>query len=205
MKMKLAGATAAFALLAGIAHAADLTVSAGNVTEPYSGGAVYQIVEAGNPYSDTPRTASYDIGSTGGINLSGSALPISTSDFSLAYNFTTSSTDSFAAQLEDSLGGADSLDLYKGASLVATSSAANYGLQINSLNIGPGSYTLVVDGTVYSSADPEAEGTISFEGTAATISAAPEPTTWVLMFVGIGFAGGALRMRKREFNGLATA
>ncbi len=36
------------------------------------------------------------------------------------------------------------------------------------------------------------------------IASLPEPATWALMFLGVGMAGGALRMRRREFNSLAT-
>ncbi len=40
---------------------------------------------------------------------------------------------------------------------------------------------------------------------AATVSSAPEPGTWVLMFAGVGLAGGMLRYNRRNNGAMAAA
>jgi hypothetical protein len=52
----------------------------------------------------------------------------------------------------------------------------------------------------YPKGDIQAGSNNNFGGDAGTfaISAAPEPATWALLFLGVGMAGGALRMAKRR-------
>jgi len=43
------------------------------------------------------------------------------------------------------------------------------------------------------------------DGSTLTVSAAPEPATWALMFGGVAMAGGALRLSRKKTAALAAA
>jgi hypothetical protein len=64
---------------------------------------------------------------------------------------------------------------------------------LSDLLLGPGKQnTLTVSGTT--GGDASYSGTLSFAGVAGAI---PEPSTWLMMIMGIGFAGMALRRRSQ--------
>lgn len=64
---------------------------------------------------------------------------------------------------------------------------------LSDLLLGPGmTNTLTVSGTT--NGDASYSGTLSFAGLAGVV---PEPSTWMMMIMGIGFAGMALRRRQR--------
>jgi hypothetical protein len=193
-------ALAALGLAAGAPAAqaaADLTIDYGSKAAPYSASGLYQIVEAGNRFGDTPRTVVDDEG--GSLSGSGSAAPITSNDFEIDLNFQTLTESVFSAELEpltsDPIVG---LDLYKGSTLVASLSSTPAGLLILATDIEPGAYTLRLTGEVLNPADPtnlEAEGLFQFSGQPAT--AVPEPATWAMMLVGFGGLGAVLRRRVR--------
>jgi len=64
---------------------------------------------------------------------------------------------------------------------------------LSDLLLGPGNTnTLTVSGIA--EGDASYSGTLSFAGVAGIV---PEPSTWMMMIMGIGFAGMALRRRQR--------
>lgn len=64
---------------------------------------------------------------------------------------------------------------------------------LSDLLLGPGkTNTLTVSGTT--GGDASYSGTLSFAGGAGAV---PEPSTWMMMIMGIGFAGMALRRRRQ--------
>lgn len=65
---------------------------------------------------------------------------------------------------------------------------------LTDLLLGPGkTNTITVSGTTYG--DGSYSGTLSFGNLVA--GGVPEPSTWMMMILGIGFAGMALRRRQR--------
>ena len=76
-----------------------------------------------------------------------------------------------------------------------------YGL--NDVSVTAGTQTLDVDGKYTPSTKHPTgvyDGTVQFS---PTVSAAPEPSTWMLMIAGVALTGGALRYSRR--NGWASA
>ena len=65
---------------------------------------------------------------------------------------------------------------------------------LNSFTNG-GPQTLVVSGTLGSG-----EGSGAYGGVVSFSPAVPEPATWALMIAGIGLAGGALRLARKQPN-----
>ena len=192
MKIKLAASAVALALgFAASAHAAsDLTINYGSTAAPYSASGLFQIVEAGNPFSDMPRTVVDDAG--GSLSGGGSSAPLTTSDFTIDLVFTTLQASSFSAGLQSALPDAPAtFDLFKGSSLLA-SGVGTGNVNISPVTIGAGTYTLSITGAVDSSL--ESEGGFQFSGTP---SAVPEPATWAMMLIGFGGLGAALRGSRR--------
>ena len=196
MKIKLAASVAAFALgLAASAHAAaDLTVDYGSTGTPYSADGSFQLVEAGNPFGDAPRTVVNDTGGT--LSGSGSAAAITTPEFSIDLTFTTTGKSLFQADLSSALPDEPlSLSLFDGATLLKSATAPGGGtgsLAATPIVLSAGTYVLNISGAL----DPslEAEGGFDFSGTAAAV---PEPATWAMMLIGFGGLGAALRGSRR--------
>jgi opacity protein-like surface antigen len=184
--IKAFAAAAALAAMAGTtASAADLTIALGTVPTPFSVAGLYQIVQAGNPFSDTPRTVMIDEGGT--VNNTGWGTLTTGSNFQIAETFTTTAGSSFNAEVLPAFGDAPILNLYKGTALVATGASIDQ-------TIGTGSYTFDINGTVNGS--KEAEGSLSINDTIASSSPTPEPATWAVMVAGAALAGGMLRRRR---------
>ena len=212
MKMKLNGGTVARTALAGIvgaltygaavqAHAAaDLTINSGSTSAPYTAVGLFQVVEPGNPFNDTPRTAVSDLG--GSLSVAGSTAPLTSSTFSIDDTFTTTGWSSFTAQLESLvLGNPLTLSFYKGGTLLASNTGAAgvpFDLSASPILIGPGKYDVLISGPIGSS--QESDGQFTFNGAAASapVSGVPEPAIWAMMLVGFGGMGAMLRGSRRR-------
>jgi hypothetical protein len=68
------------------------------------------------------------------------------------------------------------------------------------LNVGPGSFTLTVQGTP-GTQNGSFGGTLAF----AAASAVPEPSTWAMMLIGFGAVGYSMRRRKVGYQALQAA
>jgi ABC-type sugar transport system substrate-binding protein len=68
------------------------------------------------------------------------------------------------------------------------------------LNVGPGSFTLTVQGRPGTS-NGSFGGTLAF----AAASAVPEPSTWAMMLIGFGAVGYSMRRRKVGYQALQAA
>jgi hypothetical protein len=69
---------------------------------------------------------------------------------------------------------------------------------IQPLTLGPGKYTIAVDGVASGGSSVGIGSNISFS------AAVPEPATWGMMIVGLGMVGATLRTRARK-SALMTA
>jgi hypothetical protein len=81
--------------------------------------------------------------------------------------------------------------LFTGASLGA---AGFYNLWSNGSGLGPTSGTLGIG-----------PGQLAQIGGTLTLTAVPEPATWAMMLIGLGFAGAAIRNSRRKQAAVATA
>lgn len=183
LKYTVAAALAASAI-PGAAEAATIVTTGGNATtlqvanldqganNSFTIG--FSDANLSNPFSEI-LTFTTDVGGMLNILVSTTATsPLNDTDFSRA--FLTGSGISGMVSIAQILGD------------------PNETLALNDFQIGPGTFTIMLQGTP-GTANGALGGTVAFQA-GAVAAAVPEPATWAMMLLGFGAIGASMRRRR---------